>query len=371
MCLLESLWIIIRQRVCNYPTGNGDINATQSFLTRLQGYFYIISGQNCASVKNKKDVKPISPHKGGILSISQELPHGRRPIGLNIERSKVFRNATPNGDATVVHFPNTEAVSTLPIIDTPLINKPGYESSSTMGLDLCKIHESCGPAADKKRANSIDQNYSGIMYMDSGDDYYETSSNSDNSDIECFFNIQDLPVEILHHIFSYLTLPQLCRQVAPVCQRWRHLAADPIHWQRLVIGPNVTSTDLCKCIRRSPLLKSLCLHWRTDLTIAEVNLFSISCRHLQQLNLAYCDNINNTVLDIISDHCKRITCINLEGCRMVDTSSIHYIIKLTKLREVCLSHCAYIETEGIEMLSENLTDLQKVNIDGIPNITDR
>ena len=266
---------------------------------------------------------------GDIWDISQGFfVEEKFPIGLEVEgrRPTFFQHQIgPYNYYTVVSIPTPPAAPAqhkralrepphpaARLIDEQALD--GFELHNAANdniLHLCSPIESELPTANLTQQNravwSSEGTESGVLCggsittLDAAvgssgcDTDCDTDGDSSDYDGDDYFNIQELPLEIIHYIFSFLTLPQICQHVAPVCQRWRHLAADPMHWQRLDIGPNISSAHMRSCILRAPMLRTLCLHWRIDLTLAEVNLFALSCPQLQDLNLSYCDNINNAV----------------------------------------------------------------------------
>ena len=183
-------------------------------------------------------------------------------------------------------------------------------------------------------------------------------------------HIHDIPEEIIHHVWSYFTLAELCRFVAPVCQWWRELVYNPIYWQTLIVG-YLSSEALHMCLQRATLLKNLNLCWRKELLQAEVVKFAEDCPQLRKLDLGFCENLNVKLLRIIADNCKNLEHINLEGCRLMDDECMKLLSRLTKLRSVNLSHCTFVQTEGIELLARNLPCLENLNIDGIAHIADK
>lgn len=190
----------------------------------------------------------------------------------------------------------------------------------------------------------------------------------DSPSVDCYFQL--LPDEIMHHIFRYLTLGELCTIAAHVSRRWCDLACDPIHWQALTIG-HLPNSALTYCLRRAPLLKYLSLERRDSLTTDEMLLFSKKCPLIRELDLAFCENLSNEQIKILAANCGSLQRLNMEGCPFVDDESLRLVSRIKKLTSLNVSHCSLIQTEGVEALAQNLPCIKELNIDGIPNVIDR
>ena len=113
------------------------------------------------------------------------------------------------------------------------------------------------------------------------------------------FNINDLPAEILLHLFSFFSQKELLLTVAPVCQLWRALSYDPLFWRTLSFdldNSNITSKTLQNCFARSHLLHSLEISGRRylhhSLPVADILCCASYCKNVVNLQLRFVSNLD-------------------------------------------------------------------------------
>ena len=186
------------------------------------------------------------------------------------------------------------------------------------------------------------------------------------------FHVNCLPVELLHKIFSYLSLQDLCKLVVVVCRQWRDLAYDPLHWQVLDLSSldYLQPCELFALMDRSPLLKDLSVPKQSVLSNYEAHYIATRCSNLKSLNLGFTRGVDEVVLQQFVEHCTDLEKLNLEGTDFANDSAIVQIIcGFNKLTTLNLSHCK-VEDCGILQLNEKLPLLADIDIDGIMWITD-
>ena len=186
-------------------------------------------------------------------------------------------------------------------------------------------------------------------------------------------HISALPAEVLEQIFSHLTQRELCRNVAPVCHEWRSHAYNPIHWRALELHAD-TVADTAKfsaCLERVPLLKSLSVCDCDKLTATEISYLGTQCPRLTSLEIGFTRTAHTSLCKAMADALPCLEHVNLEGCGLIDTSSIAALCQIVTLKSLNLSHCITLVGSDIIMLAERLPRLEKLNIDGVYNVADR
>ncbi len=179
-------------------------------------------------------------------------------------------------------------------------------------------------------------------------------------------HIESLPDELMLKIFSYFSLPDLCRFVAPVCVSWLQYARDSSLWE--VISQEQfkdVPTDLLVKVVTSwcSLLRRIDFKCRTDMTIADFVLIFKSCPLVERVSFAFCCQLTDEVIKQVSEYLHSLQYINLEGCQISDAAIIHLFGK--RIHGINVSHCNMITDEGLMFLSRNFRNLQQVNLDGI------
>lgn len=87
----------------------------------------------------------------------------------------------------------------------------------------------------------------------------------------------ELPVEILTHIFSYLSHEDLFQNIRPVCSVFLYAASSQSLWKKIQVGPEVSTEMLERWLEISPKLRILELNSRLD---AAVILKKVFCKYL-------------------------------------------------------------------------------------------
>ena len=201
---------------------------------------------------------------------------------------------------------------------------------------------------------------------------------TDEIPVDSALTINDLPVEILRKIVSFLTQRELLLTVAPVCQLWRELAYDPVRWRTLSLdlsNESVTSETLENCFARSPLLRSLDIiggrYSRFLLSTADIQCCAIYCDKVVDLRLRYISSLDLEMIVEVVHNFRQLESLNVEGCEQLDHKCIPHICELSLLCKLDLSHCTQLTDKTLDIISGHLPLLQDLKIDGLNHISDR
>lgn len=199
--------------------------------------------------------------------------------------------------------------------------------------------------------------------------FLEQSVIKQREDNICPFDI--LPEEIILRIFSFFTLGELCRHVAPICKMWLHYSRCPLLRQKLSFWESSRERSLEEIndIIQSnfTLLRDLCLQPRMELTLHGCRLLAQSCPHLQTLSLSFCSQVNKPIIDQFVTFCPKLRDLNLAGCGVTD-QCLDGLNKVP-LRKFNASHCTKLTDDGLKFLSTECHQLCHLNFDGIQWIT--
>jgi len=192
------------------------------------------------------------------------------------------------------------------------------------------------------------------------------------------FNINDLPTEILLHLFSFLSQKELLLTVAPVCQLWHELSSDPLFWRTLLFdlsNQNITSKTLQNCFARSHLLHSLEIiggrYSRFSLSVADILCCASYCKNVVNLQLRFVSSLDLQMTAELVHNFPLLENLNVEGCERLDHKCILLICKLSHLRALNIAYCTHLVDKTLDVLSCYLPQLQSLNIDGLNQISDR
>nr|CAD7400431.1 unnamed protein product [Timema cristinae] len=117
-------------------------------------------------------------------------------------------------------------------------------------------------------------------------------------------NIEELPLELLVHIFSYLSLEELFSSVQHVCLYWKHVYESPILWSNTIYRPdlNMGESQMVQFLKQIPRLRKINVTRPIDADIFvdsvvqscpdihvfhAPNIYDLSCDHLKTLVTRY------------------------------------------------------------------------------------
>jgi hypothetical protein len=146
----------------------------------------------------------------------------------------------------------------------------------------------------------------------------ETRANDNGKQLQSSpTNITDLPPELLLEIFSWLSVREICQRVAPVCKKWNILARHQSLRMELSFSYNdISTSNVCKLLRRSPRLRRLSLKDRHD-TDAILRQVCKSNRHLETLKMESCQGsmriykVDGNILMKILEGCPKLCNLDL------------------------------------------------------------
>ncbi|KAL3277002.1 hypothetical protein HHI36_012364 [Cryptolaemus montrouzieri] len=130
----------------------------------------------------------------------------------------------------------------------------------------------------------------------------------------CYFD--DLPPEIIVHIFSFIPIAELSKNICLVCKKWKKMLATPSLWKTIEADREVPTKILSKWVRDSPLLQQIHLSNRndTDEIVSTIGKYS---RNLQYIKLVNCLGSKASVCIKSKNLCRL-----MRRCRKLDT--IHF-----------------------------------------------
>jgi len=191
-------------------------------------------------------------------------------------------------------------------------------------------------------------------------------------------NINDLPLEILLHLFSYFTQRELLLTVAPVCQLWHKLAIDPVYWRSLSFdlrNESISTEILQNCFVRSHLLHSLEIigsrYSHFSLSAADIACCASYCHKVVDVQLRFISNLDLEMTAELVHNFPHLESLNVEGCKRLDHDCILRICDLSHLHRLNVSHCTQLMDKTLDIISCYLPKLQSLNIDGLSQLTDR
>lgn len=140
---------------------------------------------------------------------------------------------------------------------------------------------------------------------------------------------ENLPDEIICHIFSFLPQKDLYANARIVCDRWYRLSQIPSLWTTIRAGNDIPSRMLYKWLSQTLHLKNLFVDDRNDSNII-IQIIGIFCPELETLNIeiSCCgahrcacqkDLLGSFFLCHMLTNCRKLKYIFVDGVRVGST----------------------------------------------------
>ncbi|MCO5557359.1 hypothetical protein L7F22_010922 [Adiantum nelumboides] len=212
-------------------------------------------------------------------------------------------------------------------------------------------------------------------------------------------NWEDLPVELLVHILSFVDHRTVII-AGGVCTGWRdamNLGISKLSFKwchqnisNLVqsVAPKFSKLQACQLWNSGPYLKDEAVkalayhcHDLRDLDLSkgtlltDDSLFALAqgCRLLEKLNLSGCIRITEQGVIFVAEQCDLLKSLDLCGCKMAGTDQA--LLALARncitLQELNLGWCDSITDKGVTGLVSWCSDLRRIDLCGCLRITDR
>ncbi|XP_071518314.1 F-box and leucine-rich repeat protein 13-like [Panulirus ornatus] len=170
------------------------------------------------------------------------------------------------------------------------------------------------------------------------------------------------------HIFSFLSVPDLCISVAPVCTTWRNLSKSPTLWTHLVFQEETEGEQVRILLERSPLLLSLKLKGRKDCWDLLLQV-STSCTKLKELTLNHCC-LSKSGFELLMENCPDICYLDLDLSYVYGIDFYDVIRGFHHLQHLSLCYCGFLDGSGLAIIAKHCQLLEYLNIEGNPHIYD-
>ncbi|XP_072364096.1 F-box/LRR-repeat protein 6 [Scyliorhinus torazame] len=193
---------------------------------------------------------------------------------------------------------------------------------------------------------------------------------------------QELPVEVLVHIFHYVVssngaVPFLCR-MARVCHLWYGAAANPKLWQKVTISYcwSESGKKLVPPIQRK--IQNT-INWLRDNRFTQLREFSLchwnnlvsytmktiaeSCPHLGSLRLTNCTGVTSEVFEALATHCQKLESLNLQHS-VVDTAAVVCFLEAagSNLKQLCVTYSSRLHNIFNAIVAGCCTELRLLEV---------
>nr|CAH8848628.1 unnamed protein product [Trichobilharzia regenti] len=181
--------------------------------------------------------------------------------------------------------------------------------------------------------------------------------------------IHKLPFDILIEIFKYLPASDLLRNIPAVCQLWYNASHVPTLRTSLSLRSQIPSELILRAILSRPMLRVLrCLALQhAEYVLADAIKF---CRMLTCLDIGFTALSERETVILAQNLPPTLLHLNVEGLRTIEINFIStLVLKCPKLEALNLSHCVSVCDSCIKIISEQLHNLCRLNLDGVQWIT--
>ena len=186
-------------------------------------------------------------------------------------------------------------------------------------------------------------------------------------DGECHIN--DLPCEILLHIFGYLTTDELFASIGQVCIKWRQLSRDSHLRKRLVFSfeRKIPRNLELQLLKDSPNLVTLKMVGRTDPAdlLREV---ANSCPKLRDITLSGYIYLGEGIIQDLANNCPEVRTLNLTYAKYFAHTA--EIAEFKHLQHLNLANCIFLDDHALIAIAKNCNHLKYLDISNVSNIHD-
>ncbi|XP_044016655.1 F-box/LRR-repeat protein 2-like [Aphidius gifuensis] len=130
-------------------------------------------------------------------------------------------------------------------------------------------------------------------------------------------------------------------------------------------GEPLFSPSVLDEISKLQCLEHLNLSFLENLRDSTIIAIANNCKNLKSLDIEGCNTITKTALDALTN-LKNLQKLNV-GCLDIITDS--FLMKLKGLKELNCNECKKLTDAGIIQFIKNNSDLEKISVSGIDNIT--
>ncbi|XP_044730540.1 uncharacterized protein LOC123293705 [Chrysoperla carnea] len=180
----------------------------------------------------------------------------------------------------------------------------------------------------------------------------------------CHTSIQQLPNEILLHIFKFLSTSDLWFNVQFVCRQWEELSKCHSLWETIDADGDVPTNVLQEWLKIAPSLKTLKLRRRKDADIvieqaSKLNRQLVTIEARDCWGSSFRRNVKSKPLCNLLRRCPMLSNINFEGTRFISCKFYKLMAKHTPLHSSLIKRRKSLKTQN--------TKVNPINYSGCAN----
>ncbi|XP_022100523.1 F-box/LRR-repeat protein 17-like [Acanthaster planci] len=186
-------------------------------------------------------------------------------------------------------------------------------------------------------------------------------------------HLNQLPPQLLAHVFSFLTVRELLCTAALVCKHWECVTHFWTLWHQMRFREhtNVTDQDLIKLCSRHCGVGFLDLSDCLRITDDGLEKAFVHCNMLRDVFLIRCSQLTDRAFLSLANHCSNLTCIDLSGCSGLTDQALQSIAKgCPWLRKVRLKQCPLISDASLQVVARSCPRLKVLTLMDNDKITD-
>ncbi|XP_038057993.1 F-box/LRR-repeat protein 17-like [Patiria miniata] len=245
---------------------------------------------------------------------------------------------------------------------TYMLNERSFEEEHQL---LCTLDEAV-PLTNRQDGSVCDLGHGEARTDDNLEDIDEYFSTSK-------LHLNRLPPQLLAHVFSFLTVPELLRTAAFVCKHWHRVSHFWTLWHQMRFRdhPNVTDGDLVELCSRHCSVGLLDLSDCLRITDEGLEKALVHCKMLRDLFLIRCSQLTDRAFLSIANHCANLTHIDVTGCSGLTDHALQSIAKgCPLLQKVRLKQCPLISDTSLQVIARSCPRLKVLMFMDSDKITD-
>lgn len=179
-------------------------------------------------------------------------------------------------------------------------------------------------------------------------------------------HISLLSQHIAANIFRFLDLPDLV-SCSRVCCTWKEITQATVLWSRIDLANAekglISNRGITSLIQKCrPFLCHLNIRG-CDFLLRRALTSIGDCHNLQDLNVSYCQTVDDQIMKDISAGCASLLYVNMAHTNISDASIRYLSRNCSSLQYLNIAHCTNISNRGLQYLSSGKGSQKLVYID--------
>lgn len=175
--------------------------------------------------------------------------------------------------------------------------------------------------------------------------------------------INNLPNELMLHVFSWLPIEDLSLNVPHVCARWRKLSNEQFLWRhsKLICNKAMSLDIISQVLSNSPYLKCISIIDREDINVV-LQVVSRYCKNLLELYINSPHSVKVSAVRDTLQNSSQLVALEIDCVLCLDIPFRELFTYCSILRTLNIPQCDFLDGELLMELVDQCKCLERLNI---------